>query len=191
MRRTALGKDTRRGDSSYTLFVFHDVTRQKGLEKMRTEFIANLSHELRTPVTNIKGYAETLLDAGEDLSDTTARFVGVIARNAGRLEAIIEDLLALAGLERQAEDASIHMEDASAARILSLVVDQFEQAAVDGDIRLSTDVDPELEIVGGVHLIEQALEQTQWNKNRAAGLLGLNRTTLIEKIKKRRISRDG
>ncbi|HKK50660.1 MAG TPA: sigma-54 dependent transcriptional regulator, partial [Myxococcota bacterium] len=40
-------------------------------------------------------------------------------------------------------------------------------------------------------LIEQALEQTQWNKNRAAGLLGLNRTTLIEKIKKRRISRDG
>ena len=139
------------------LVLLSDITTLRRLERLRGEFAANVSHELRTPVTNIKGYAETLLDAGEDLSDTTARFVGVIARNAGRLEAIIEDLLALAGLERQAEDASIHMEDASAARILSLVVDQFEQAAVDGDIRLSTDVDPELEIVGGVHLIEQAL----------------------------------
>jgi two-component system phosphate regulon sensor histidine kinase PhoR len=141
------------------LMLLTDITNLRRLEGLRSEFAANVSHELRTPITNIKGYAETLLESAEDddLSETTRRFLGVIARNAVRLEAIIEDLLALAGLERQSEGEMIDMEGETAARVVSTVVGQFEQPAVDRDIRIATEVEPGLEVVGGVHLIEQAI----------------------------------
>ncbi len=140
------------------LVLLTDITQLRRLERLRSEFAANVSHELRTPITNVKGYAETLLESGdEDLSGTTRRFVGVIARNAERLEAIIEDLLALAGLERQSDDASIAMSSAAATRIVRTVVGQFQQAAIDRDIRVETEVERDLDVVGGVHLIEQAV----------------------------------
>ena len=93
-------QDTRSNDTSYTLFVFHDITRQKGLEKMRTEFIANLSHELRTPVTVIKGFAETLLEDEEILTpEEKTRFLKKIRANSERLHNLLQDLLLLSRLE--------------------------------------------------------------------------------------------
>ncbi len=55
-------KENTQTGNPYTLFIFHDITRQKKLEKMRTKFVANVSHGLRTPVTIIKGFAETLIE---------------------------------------------------------------------------------------------------------------------------------
>lgn len=139
------------------LMLLADITTLRRLERLRSEFAANVSHELRTPITNIKGYAETLLETDEPLPEITRRFIGVIARNATRLEAIVEDLLALAGLERQAEGESFETTGAAAARIVATVVDQFDQAAIDREIQVATEVEPGLQVVGGIQLIEQAL----------------------------------
>jgi two-component system phosphate regulon sensor histidine kinase PhoR len=80
--------------------VLNDVSRMKRLETVRRDFVANVSHELKTPVTSIKGFAETLLDpqTAND-TDTRDRFLRIIALQADRLNAIIGDLLALSTLE--------------------------------------------------------------------------------------------
>ncbi len=82
------------------LLVVHDLTEVERLDRVRQDFVANVSHELRTPLTSLRGYAETLLDGG--LEDTANReaFVRVIRDQAARLEALVDDLLSLAELER-------------------------------------------------------------------------------------------
>jgi len=91
------------------LVVLNDVTRIRRLESVRRDFVANVSHELKTPVTSIKGFVETLIDGAIDDPEKTKRFIGIIARQADRLQAIIEDLLTLSRLEQDAEDAQIPM----------------------------------------------------------------------------------
>jgi two-component system phosphate regulon sensor histidine kinase PhoR len=82
------------------LLVVRDLTPLRHLERVRQDFVANVSHELKTPLTSILGYAETLLDGG--LEDETRRrgFVETIRDQASRLTGITEDLLVLAELER-------------------------------------------------------------------------------------------
>jgi two-component system phosphate regulon sensor histidine kinase PhoR len=82
--------------------VLYDVTRLRALEDVRREFLANAAHELRTPITAISGYAETLEAGGVD--ETTSReFLTVIARNADRIARLVDDLLVLERLEARAE----------------------------------------------------------------------------------------
>jgi two-component system phosphate regulon sensor histidine kinase PhoR len=89
-----------RTEEAFTLFVFHDITRQKSLERMRTEFVANVSHELRTPVTIIKGFTDTLIEDGPELSaEEQNRFLQKIKANSERLSTLLQDLLLLSRLE--------------------------------------------------------------------------------------------
>lgn len=84
----------------WTLFVLHDITRQKKLELVRKEFVANVSHELKTPLSVIKGYAETLVgDHRQMPADERDQFIRTIYRHSERLTAILEDLLTLSRLE--------------------------------------------------------------------------------------------
>jgi len=84
----------------WCLFVLHDISRQKELEAVRKEFVANVSHELKTPITMLKGYAETLCeDDGSMPADERVKFARTIHRHAERLSAIVEDLLTLSRLE--------------------------------------------------------------------------------------------
>ena len=93
-------RDPGGGNPRFTLFVFHNITRQKKLEKMRTEFVANVSHELRTPVTIIKGFTETLIEDDAVLSaEERVRFLHKIRSNSERLHSLLEDLLLLSRLE--------------------------------------------------------------------------------------------
>ena len=85
------------------LMVLHDVTRTKKLENIRRDFVANVSHELKTPITSIKGYVETLLEGAKDRPEDAHRFLEIIANQTDRLNAIIDDLLALSRIEKEAE----------------------------------------------------------------------------------------
>jgi two-component system, OmpR family, phosphate regulon sensor histidine kinase PhoR len=87
------------GDATGAVLVFHDVTRLRQLEGMRQDFVANVSHELRTPLSLIRSAAETLLDGGKSDAAVTSRFLEIIDRNAGRLTALIDDLLLLSRLD--------------------------------------------------------------------------------------------
>lgn len=95
--RGSLFNDLR--DDRHGLIVFSDVTELRRLESMRRDFVANVSHELKTPLTSVKGYAETLLDM-EGIEETPKRFLGKISHNAERLHQIIEDLLVLSRIEQ-------------------------------------------------------------------------------------------
>lgn len=81
------------------VIVFHDVTPVKSLEAIRREFVANVSHEFRTPLSIINGYLETLLDGALEDRATTEAWLKVMAKNGRRLSLLIEDLLTLSHLE--------------------------------------------------------------------------------------------
>jgi len=83
--------------------VFHDITELKRLEKIRTEFVANASHELKTPLTSIKGFVETLMDANLDDKQTVKRFLEIIQNHTRRLENLVNDLLSLSANESDEE----------------------------------------------------------------------------------------
>jgi len=84
----------------WCLFVLHNITRQKELEAVRKEFVANVSHELKTPITMLKGYADTLCDDDGTMSPAERlQFLRTIQRHAERLSAIVDDLLTLSRLE--------------------------------------------------------------------------------------------
>lgn len=88
------------GNGPWFLFVLHDTTRQKLLERARKHFVANASHELKTPVSVIKGYSETLVTDHEMMPvEDRQRFISTIYRHSERLALLINDLLSLSRLE--------------------------------------------------------------------------------------------
>ena len=82
------------GDDAGAIVVLYDVTRMRALEAVRREFLSNAAHELRTPVTSISGYTETLLGGGVD-AETSKEFLQTIHRNAQRISSLVSDLLVL------------------------------------------------------------------------------------------------
>jgi two-component system, OmpR family, phosphate regulon sensor histidine kinase PhoR len=82
------------------LLVFHDITELKKLEQMRKDFVANVSHELKTPITSIKGFSETLLDGAMHDKDTLEAFLEIILKESDRLQLLIQELLDLSKIEQ-------------------------------------------------------------------------------------------
>jgi signal transduction histidine kinase len=80
------------------VLVLHDLTELRRLETVRRDFVANVSHELKTPLTSISGYAETLLTDAPD-GETTRHFLGIIVSNARRMQRLVDDLLDLSRIE--------------------------------------------------------------------------------------------
>lgn len=88
------------GDSATgTVLTLHDITRLKQLEEIRKDFVANVSHEIKTPITAIKGFAETLLDGAMDDKENAVRFLGMIKSQSERLNSLVDDLLTLSRIE--------------------------------------------------------------------------------------------
>lgn len=81
--------------------VFHDITDLKSLEKVRQDFVANVSHELKTPLTSIKGFSETLLDGAMYSEEHLKQFLEIIKQEADRLHRLIQDLLHLSHIEQK------------------------------------------------------------------------------------------
>lgn len=83
------------------VLVIYDITELKKLELMRKDFVANVSHELKTPITSIKGFAETLLENQMEEKEKNKEFIKIIYDESHRLQLLIEDLLTLSRLERE------------------------------------------------------------------------------------------
>jgi two-component system phosphate regulon sensor histidine kinase PhoR len=112
LRMHAIGFPSQ-GERLGTVAVFHDTTELSRLETMRREFVANVSHELKTPLTAIQGYAETLA-AGGVSPEKQRTFLGVILRHGKRLGALIEDILQLSRIESQKLELEIGPLDVAA-----------------------------------------------------------------------------
>ena len=94
------------------------------LEKIRKDFVANVSHELKTPITSIKGFAETLLDGAIDDKETAISFINIINNESGRLFSIIEELLDLSRLEQ--ENDEIHCEELNISDFLFDICKKYD-----------------------------------------------------------------
>ena len=139
------------------VIVLNDVTDLQRLENVRRDFVANVSHELKTPIASIKGFVETLLDgAAEDPTDSR-RFLEIIARQADRLESIIEDLLALSRIEQTEGAGNLPLERVPLAAVLAEAVADCRPRAADREVHLESECDDELVADVNAALIEQAV----------------------------------
>lgn len=165
--------------SGGALAVLHDVTRIELAEKSRRDFIANVSHELRTPLTSIQGYVETLLEDESPSAETSREFLGIIHKNASRMNRLTEDLLALASVESPDYKLKVHPIRASA-----LVQDAVEslggivmdsgialESAGAPDIAVNADADAMNQVFG--NLIENALKYGKSGKRIRVGAKSL------------------
>ncbi len=144
------------------LMVMDDVTRIHRLENIRRDFVANVSHELKTPITVIKGYVETLLDGGIDAHKDGNQFLQIVLRQAGRLDAIIDDLLSLSRIE-ETTDTTANQEIALDLRqehlcpMLHAALQTCELKALEKNIRLELHCSTELKAVHNPALLEEAV----------------------------------
>jgi len=115
------------------VFVFHDVTQLKSYETLRADFISNLTHELRTPLSALYGYAETLI-RGVDDRETSMRFLGIIERQARRLARLLDDLVSLSDLERGL--TPLKVEQLEPSRVLTEAAELMQETAGRHGLRL-------------------------------------------------------
>jgi len=139
------------------LIVFNDVTRLRRLENIRREFVANVSHELKTPITAIKGFVETLRDGAVKNPRDADRFLAIIDKHVARLEAIVEDLLSLSRIEQGAEMGEIQKIDTRISEILRTAVQVCHIRADAKQIRIEISCPEEIRAKVDPPLIEQAV----------------------------------
>ncbi|WP_436854089.1 two-component system histidine kinase PnpS [Staphylococcus caeli] len=123
--------------------VLHDITNLKKLENLRREFVANVSHELKTPITSIKGFAETLLDGAKDDEQTLNEFLQIISKESDRIETLVFDLLDLSHVEQQTE---IITELISLSEVAENTVKNMQTIAEDKNITIVNEIDTDIVI---------------------------------------------
>jgi two-component system, OmpR family, phosphate regulon sensor histidine kinase PhoR len=139
------------------LVVMNDVTNLRRLETIRRDFVANVSHELRTPITSIHGYVETLLDGALDDRDNAVNFLQIVLRQSNRLNAIIDDLLALSRIEKESQEGEIILQEGSLYPVLVAAVQTCQIEADKGAIQLFLDCPEHLIVDMNDTLLEQAV----------------------------------
>ncbi|MEN6507692.1 MAG: ATP-binding protein [Smithella sp.] len=128
-----------------TMIVFHDVTRLKKLERIRTDFVANVTHEIRTPLTAIIGYLETLQEGALDRPQDARRFIDIILNQARRLNRLVEDLMTISKVELG--EAVLHFEDISLSEIADNVISLLEAGAAAKTIKIANHIPKNLPAV--------------------------------------------
>ncbi len=145
------------GERGGAVIVLSDMTRIHRLENVRRDFVANVSHELKTPVTSIQGFVEALREGGFDDREQEQRYLGIIAKHAERLNAIIDDLLSLSRLEEGAERRAILFEDVSLRPVLQAAIELAGVRAEQKRIRVELSCDDAVSARINAPLLEQAI----------------------------------
>ncbi|MBC1521830.1 cell wall metabolism sensor histidine kinase WalK [Listeria aquatica] len=157
------------GEISGIVLLLHDITQIRHLENVRSEFVANVSHELKTPITAVKGFAETLLDGAMDDEKLLKQFLTIIKDESERLNRLILDILALSKIEQKA--LPVHMEQVNLDDVIRQSVEMVSELASVKAIQLEIPEkkQPPLEITAErdriqqilVNLLSNAIQYTQ------------------------------
>ncbi|MDY0360524.1 MAG: ATP-binding protein [Desulforegulaceae bacterium] len=140
-----------------TLFVIQDVTRIRHLENMRRDFVANVSHELKTPMTAIKGFVETIRESTDIERERLDRFLSIIDKNVDRLINIINDLLDLSWIEKNEESEIIKFRSEPLFELVDSSVKICEPSAINKNIEIIASIDLAMKITVNKVLFENAL----------------------------------
>ena len=131
----------RDGKISGAVSVFHDLTTIRRLEEVRRDFVANLSHELKTPLTAIRGYSETLLEGIDALSPEARKHVEIIFRHSAELSHLTENLLNLSRIESGKEEMGLEKIELKA--FVDQIFERFQSQAKVKEIELINEVGTE------------------------------------------------
>jgi two-component system phosphate regulon sensor histidine kinase PhoR len=145
------------GNRIGALIVLNDVTRLRRLENIRRDFVANVSHEIKTPITAIKGFVETLRDAAMTNGKDADRFLAIIQKHVDRLDAIIEDLLSLSRIEEDVETEEIVLEEGRIRDVLLTAIQVCQVKAAPKNIRVELSCSEDLKAKINPPLLEQAV----------------------------------
>jgi two-component system phosphate regulon sensor histidine kinase PhoR len=145
-----------RGQRNGALLVFNDVTRLRRLEMIRREFAANVSHEIKTPLTAIKGFVQTLLEGPVDEEAERQRFLNIIHKHVNRLTVIVDDLMQLSRLEQDEEGVPLTMFTAPVKEVIDSAAALCRTKADEKEIKFAIACDPDLTARMDVELMEQA-----------------------------------
>jgi two-component system phosphate regulon sensor histidine kinase PhoR len=156
IRGTALRDQYHRGGIG-AVIVMSDVTHIRRLETIRRDFVANVSHELKTPITSIKGFVETLLDGAITNPVDADRFLRIVATQADRLNAIIEDLLSLSKIEQSERAADLVVERVAIKDMLQAVLHDCHSKAAQREIGIRVECGDDLCAQINSPLLEQAI----------------------------------
>ncbi|MBN1277255.1 MAG: PAS domain S-box protein [Deltaproteobacteria bacterium] len=127
------------------LIVFHDVTRLKKLEKMRGDFVANVTHEIKTPLTAILGFVETLQGGAVSHEETALKFLDTIRKHAERLNRLVDDLFTISDIELG--EMRFFFEKVSLGGIIDSVLSIVEARAEEKHIRITKEISDDLPAV--------------------------------------------
>ncbi|NQV40989.1 MAG: PAS domain-containing protein [Candidatus Marinimicrobia bacterium] len=147
----------KKGAIGGAVLVFTDLTQIQKLEGVRREFVANVSHELKTPITSIQGYVETLLDGAVDDIDNAQNFLEIIAKHATRLGQIVDDLLELSRIEEFSEDETQHRSPITLSPLVDATVRDIQALADSRSISIVKQIDPYLQVDLNEKLFSHAL----------------------------------
>jgi two-component system phosphate regulon sensor histidine kinase PhoR len=137
-RRLLLHAAPLSGDDEGLLVVFVDVTELRRLESLRRDFVANASHEIRTPIAAVRSATETLRTGALDDPRAAARFVDIIERNAQRLQSLLEDMLELSKLE--SNEFKLKRERVELGSVVPIVLALFRERAEKKSVRLAAEL---------------------------------------------------
>lgn len=135
------------------VLVFHDITELKKLEQARKDFVANVSHELKTPVTSLKGFTETLLAGAMEDRALREKFITIIANESERLESLIYDLLELSKIE--GSKSLLTMQEIDLAQLIDEVLPIFSEKTDAKGIKLKKKITGESTISADPHRLKQ------------------------------------
>ncbi len=137
------------------IVLLYDLTQIRQLEKVRSDFVANASHELRTPITSIKGFAETLLDPNNREPETLDKFLTIIVKESSRLDDIIHDILSLTRLEQKS--VPLKRDEVDISALLDKIKTSLAVKAERLDITIAVSSPPNLKWFGDQQRLTQVL----------------------------------
>jgi two-component system phosphate regulon sensor histidine kinase PhoR len=137
----------RAGDTIGAVVVLHDITELRKLERVRRDFVANVSHEFRTPLTAIQGFSETLLAGAIDDPQNRTRFLEIILEHSRRLARLTEDLLMLSKMD--AERLELEIRRLSVSQLIESCLETAQRRAAEKDLRISVNAPERLPDIAG------------------------------------------
>jgi len=134
-------------ENSGAVVVLHDITDLRKLERVRRDFVANVSHEFKTPLTAIQGFAETLLAGAMDDPQNRVRFLQIILEHSQRLARLTDDLLELSKMD--ADRLDLEVDRLSASQVVQSCVETTQRLANEKHLRVSINLPPSLPDIAG------------------------------------------
>ena len=137
----------RAGETSGAVVVLHDITELRKLERVRRDFVANVSHEFKTPLTAIQGFSETLLAGAIDDPQNRERFLGIILEHSRRLARLTDDLLKLSQMD--ADRLEVEIRGVSVAELIESCLETAQHRAAEKELEVTADFPASLPHIAG------------------------------------------